>query len=413
MSEKPKNYRFHQEIEKEIFIDEIMLKRKYLLKNSSTINITNNNTHSNILLNSIQDFLNKYELGERKKLLNKQFLISFQELITLLYEAILSQQKIDRFINMDITSDLIINEIKNINQKFIDNLTFLIFSLQENHINLELNSKNSKNQKCINISSNTSIIYPNDQSTNQKNKLQVNNNPKKNSDKKSIYENLYKEVFANAKKPSSYLQNTDVSKISNNNTTQRNKTPLINKSNLSSFVIKVSKDSDITKKKIRGKSAKTSTRKHKIKIHKFNSFSSIKKNFPKQEKKSKKKIKSKKIQKFDIYSACENMNIIRNSKNPKYLSRSTYYNNDNKENESYLNKSQKSLGTQHRYRNRKNKNEIEYGEMIFPGGVKKIIVSTVHKPSNFANKLLISGHKYINDFKEMNEVSKKKYLSNV
>ena len=167
MSEKPKNYRFHQEIEKEIFIDEIMLKRKYLLKNSSTINIANNNTHTNILLNSIQDFLNKYELGERKKLLNKQFLISFQELITLLYEAILSQQKIDRFINMDITSDLIINEIKNINQKFIDNLTFLIFSLQENHINnhinLELNSKNTKNQKCINISSNTSIIYPNDQ----------------------------------------------------------------------------------------------------------------------------------------------------------------------------------------------------------------------------------------------------------
>ena len=57
---------------------------------------------------------------------------------------------------------------------------------------------------------------------------------------------------------------------------------------------------------------------------------------------------------------------------------------------------------------------IGYEEINLKGsGIKKIIVSNTHKPSNFTNKLLISGQKYINDFKQMDKFEKKRNLNSI
>ena len=54
-----------------------------------------NSILSNTLLNAIQEFFNRYELEDRKILSKKKLIISFEELIYLILESIITQQKID------------------------------------------------------------------------------------------------------------------------------------------------------------------------------------------------------------------------------------------------------------------------------------------------------------------------------
>ena len=106
MSENLNNQRYPKKIESEICLDEIMINQNYFSKNHPSKNPSNNNNlinnncnnniiQTNILLNSIQDFFNRYEKDDRKILSNKKFIISFQELISLIKDAIIAQQQID------------------------------------------------------------------------------------------------------------------------------------------------------------------------------------------------------------------------------------------------------------------------------------------------------------------------------
>ena len=137
-------------------------------------------------------------------------------------------------------------------------------------------------------------------------------------------------------------------------------------------------------------------------------------NIYQQSKKNKKKDK-KNLKCSDIYMACENISKIKNSGNVKSLQKNNsnnyYQYNEYDDKDSILKKSLKNLavGIQDICNN---SNEIiGYEEINLKGsGIKKIIVSNTHKPSQFTNKLLISGQKFIDDFKELREEEEKRIL---
>ena len=112
MSNNLINKRYFKEIESELFIDNIMLNKN---KNPfSNKNINNNKViKSNILLNTLQEFIERYEVDERKIISKKKFIISFQELIYLIRESIIAQQKIDT---------LIYNDNNDNNKKILNNI---------------------------------------------------------------------------------------------------------------------------------------------------------------------------------------------------------------------------------------------------------------------------------------------------
>ena len=110
--------------------------------------------------------------------------------------------------------------------------------------------------------------------------------------------------------------------------------------------------------------------------------------------------------------ACENISKIKNSGMAKSLPRNNnYYQlNDFDDKDSILKKSLKNVAVIQDICNNSSINEIiGYEEInLKGGGIKKIIVSNTRKPSNFTNKLLISGQKFINDFKEIKQEEHKK-----
>ena len=446
------NKKYHKEIESEICLDEIMMNKKYLEKNpnsnSNNNNIKNNKNSTNptnILLNSLQDFFNRYEKDDRKILSNKKFIVSFKEIISLIRESMVAQQQIDNIIysikDYSNKNNYNIN-IQKINQKYINDLSYNIFSFDKIDIGYGFNLKKKKK-----INSN---ISPNNIKFQNNSKLKKSYNPQvsisPNNIKKeinSIFENIYKEVFMNGINPleNTFKKNENENKITNkkkeiskskNIKYERNKSELFHKNYNSPLRYNKIPKSKIENKKLNNtvinninnnisynnnnininnninslyksygafsanKNTKCSTNR---KIRKSKTFKTIKK----------KNSNKNELKCSDIFLACENINMIKNSGNKKCISRSNnYFSNDLKENDSFLKKSLRSVGISDIYNSGNYSDIIGYEELKLNSGIKKIIVSNTHKPSTLANKLLISGHKYIDDFKEINEGVKKK-----
>ena len=137
MEEKQNNNRYPKEIETEESIDGISLNKKqiqnnYNLNTPSTHNIINNKDNIlqddiNILFNSLQEFFSRYISDERKIFLRKKFIVSFQELSSLLSDVILIQQKIDKLIFGNNSTEL---NIQKITQDYINDLSYNLFSLE-------------------------------------------------------------------------------------------------------------------------------------------------------------------------------------------------------------------------------------------------------------------------------------------
>ncbi len=83
-----------KEINSEIYIDKLILN-----KSKDDINKSNNNT--NILINSIDFFYNSYDLKNKASSSKTEFIINFNDLISLIKKTIIFQQKIDNLINND------------------------------------------------------------------------------------------------------------------------------------------------------------------------------------------------------------------------------------------------------------------------------------------------------------------------
>ena len=74
---------------------------------------------SNILLNALKEFSNRYDIDDRKIMKSKRFLISFNDLISIIKFALEFQIKINNSIN---------EYLNEISQDFINNLSYYIFS---------------------------------------------------------------------------------------------------------------------------------------------------------------------------------------------------------------------------------------------------------------------------------------------
>ena len=151
MSKKLVNQVYHKEIESEICLDQGMID-KMNLPNNQNINFSfsNNNVNNsvndndnqnsifqtNILLNSLQEFFKYYD--EKKIFVKKRFIISFNELFLLLNDSILSQEKIDSIMYNYKDNNII--KIKEINQKYLNDLSYKIFSF--NTMNYESGNDN-------------------------------------------------------------------------------------------------------------------------------------------------------------------------------------------------------------------------------------------------------------------------------
>ena len=391
MIENLTNYTFPKKIKNEICIDELILNNCLLSKNKKD----EKNYNSNILIKSLQDFSKRCESSYGKLFYEKNYLISLNEIITLIQNSINAQQQLDNYIyntNSE-NSESNINNIKSLNQKFINDLNYNIFSIEKINNNYycfnKIKKKNYKNKK---LSSSRLFVTPH----NIKNRIN------------SIFNNIEKEIFINGYEILN--GNYTLKEISNNllkgkNQKQKNnESKLVKKRVLSNQNKKYKDKKNSSKSKSVINENNLSNELRNISTFTSREITNNQKNgnsLLKLSNTSKTTKYDKNMKTFDIFKICHNMKKDKQKKNkdsgPLIRSNSSNLINDiNDFNDNFLKKSLKSLGF----------SQINEKKKLSTG-IKKIIISNTCKPTNLANHLLIKGKKYINEFNKMDEESKK------
>ena len=422
MIENLTNKTYHKKNKNDLCIDDVLIDKFLLAENPHDEKIIK----SNILLNSLQDFMKKSEMSYDKLYYEKNYVISLNEIFSLIQNSMFSQQQLDNYI-YNITNDNLesnINCIKILNEKFINDLNYNIFSIEKINTNYYCLNKIKKNSTSKKLYDKKAFASPN----NMKNKIN------------SIFNNIYKEVFINGsdiirdgneeKGINTYydgnkqIKERSKSALANKNypkkkykKTKQEKTNESKKSSKSKISNGTSNKNDSLKKnkskekdiyKLNSMNENINSNNLPNKDRKINTFSSkemsINKKYRnstlKEYKTSKQSKYNKNIKKLDIFKVCQNMKKIKNgSAGTLARANSSYYFNDlNDFNDSFLKQSLKSIG----FSNINDKNNATIG-------IKKIIVSNAYRPTNFANHLLKKGKKCISDFKKMdNEENKRR-----
>ena len=433
MIENLANTTFQNKIKGEFSLDELLL-NNFLLSDDQK---SEKNFKSNILITSLQDFNKRCLKSYGKSFYEKNYLVSLNEIITLIKNSIIAQQHLDKYIYFTGNSEQnsTISKIKELNEKFLNELNYNIFSLEKinnDYSNIiEKKKRNSENKK-INKSKHFNTPY------NIKNKIN------------SIFNDLAKEVFLNENEKLN--SNYGIKEIKTNNEKNINSRRERNKSEKSNSANNISlfnkKIKNVSNKKIENKKIKKNiissynTRnedknnisKNSNGINEKNSMNNINSNYNlnqssnlinedknfynytnremannSQNRNSILKINStskttksnKNLKSFDIFKICQNLKKDKqkksNASEPIIRANSSHCFNDiNELNDYILKNTLKSLGF-----SQTNDKQKLYA------GIKKIIVSNAFKPSNFTNQLLNKGKKYISDFKKMDEESKK------
>ena len=423
MIENLTNKAFHKKIKNDLCIDDILIDKFLLAENPHD----EKTIKSNILLNSLQDFMKKCEMNYDKLYYEKNYVISLNEIFTLIQNSMFSQQQLDNYI-YNITNDNLesnINCIKILNEKFINDLNYNIFSIEKLKNNYYSFNKIKENNKSKKLYNKKAFASPN----NMKNKIN------------SIFNNIYKEVFING---------TDIIRDKNNpkeintyneisrQTKERSKSALANNNYPKKKYKKIKQEKNNESKRSSSKSKISNGTSHKKddieqnqkKVKDTNKFMTMNENIifdnmPNQDKKintfssremsnnkkyrnstlkeyktSKQSKYNKNIKKLDIFKVCQNMKKIKNgSTGALARANSSYYFQEiNDFNDSFLKQSLKSIG----FSNIDDKNNTSIG-------IKKIIISNAYRPTNFANHLLKKGKKCISDFKKIdNEENKRR-----
>ena len=412
MIENLTNNTFPKKIKNEICIDELILNNCLLSKNKKD----EKNYNSNILIKSLQDFSKRCESSYGKLFYEKNYLISLNEIITLIQNSINAQQQLDNYIyntNSE-NSESNINNIKSLNQKFINDLNYNIFSIEKINNNYycfnKIKKKNYKNKK---LSSSRLFVTPH----NIKNRIN------------SIFNNIEKEIFINGyeilngnytlKEISTYSESIKSAKERNKSEKTNNNNNLLKgknqkqKNNESKLVKKrvLSNQNKKYKDKKNSSKSKSVINENNLsnELRNISTFTSREITNNQKNRNSLLKLSNtskttkydKNMKTFDIFKICQNMKKDKQKKNkdsgPLIRSNSSNLINDiNDFNDNFLKKSLKSLGF----------SQINEKKKLSTG-IKKIIISNTCKPTNLANYLLIKGKKYINEFNKMDEESKK------
>ena len=338
------------------------------------------------------------------------------EIITLIQNSINAQQQLDNYIyntNSE-NSESNINNIKSLNQKFINDLNYNIFSIEKINNNYycfnKIKKKNYKNKK---LSSSRLFVTPH----NIKNRIN------------SIFNNIEKEIFINGyeilngnytlKEISTYSESIKSAKERNKSEKTNNNNNLLKgknqkqKNNESKLVKKrvLSNQNKKYKDKKNSSKSKSVINENNLsnELRNISTFTSREITNNQKNRNSLLKLSNtskttkydKNMKAFDIFKICQNMKKDKQKKNkdsgPLIRSNSSNLINDiNDFNDNFLKKSLKSLGF----------SQINEKKKLSTG-IKKIIISNTCKPTNLANHLLIKGKKYINEFNKMDEESKK------
>ena len=336
---------------------------------------------SNALINALKEFSVRYDLDDRKIMNSKRFILSFDDLISVIKFALEFQIKISNSLSLkDYLSD--------ITQDFINNLSYYIFSYEK--IDTSKSSQNIQNNQ-NNYYTNYNTY--NNNGNNKKFNKQLNQTQtfacygerkkrKNEVDTSFISRNKSKnEYIINTK--SYFKPNNKNNKLSSNNRKARDKKKEeINNKNIANKSIEKRKSSIITdfdfiEDNNRKKNPNKSTEKRRV-IKNGNASDYKRKS-------------------LNIYTACEN---LRGTSSILKSTRSRRLSCEEQSNNQTFISSYKT--------NTKRFDKIGYYDQNMNTGVKKqIINNSVIRPSNMANKLLQRGIKYITDFKDLKEEESK------
>ena len=357
-----------------------------------------------LLLNTLKDFSVKYDLEDLNMIKSQKFVISFDELISIIRYTLEAQIKLYNILKDE--SD----NTKNITQEFINNLNYFFYSYEKveqinpgakksnnksisDKENININLNNGKNKSLIKIM-NKSQSYWIDERKNGNNQ---NKKMEKYKEEKIVQENI---------------------KLKNNNSNnfiqtsksyyKRNKGSKLFSPNKNKIKEKFIDNEEKRKnrKSIReGKSHLpintdfSQNNKDNITKKKFNKST--------EKRKSVKIIKKKNENKsLSIYTACEHLkssSFIFKKNKPRELTSTEKCdindlkkNNNNYDSNNNVNKKKES------------KKIMYYNQNMMLGVKKQIITNNVPKPSNLANKFLQNGRKFITEFNGIKEEERKK-----
>ena len=335
---------------------------------------------SNALINALKEFSVRYDL-DRKIMSSKKFILSFNDLISVIKFALEFQIKINNSLNLK-------DYLSEITQDFINNLSYYIFSFEKIDTNkTSQNIQNNQNNYYTNYNT-----YNNNENNKKFNKLLNQTQTfvcygerkkrKNEEDTSFISRNKNKnEYIINTK--SYFKTNNKNNKLSSNNCKTRNK-----------------KKEEINNKSIINKSVEK--RKNSI-ITDFDFIEdNNKKKNPNKSTEKRRAIKNGNASDFkrtslNIYTACEN---LRGTSSILKSTRSRRLSCEEQNNNQMITNNYKT--------NTKRFDKIAYYDQNMNGVKKQIINSSVFRPSIMANKLLQRGIKYITDFKDLKEEESKR-----
>ena len=238
---------------------------------------------TNILLNSLKEFSNRYDIDDRQIIKSKKFLISFNDLIALIKFALEFQIKVNNSIN---------EYINEISQDFINNLSYYIFSFEKI-------DTNKQNQNKFNNNNNIKTMHKKSIINNNINKNK--NEEKKNNKMNDSYKNKNKSGYLEIKQP---INRNNINKKKENEYKKHNKSVEKRTTRSNTYLtLDLSKNESNKNKKLN----KSTEKRRKIN----------------EKEKEKDCNKNKNTNSFSIFSVCENLknsNFLINPKKSRKLS---------------------------------------------------------------------------------------------
>ena len=362
--------------------------------------------NSKLLLNTLKDFSVKFDLDDLNKTKSLKFVLSFDELISIIKYTLEAQIKLYNIIKDEP------GNTKSIIQEFINSLNYYIYSYEK----VEQINSNGKSKIDIKCSSDKENININLNNGKNKNLIKIMNKSQSYwiDDRKNINnQNKKKEKY---KEEKISQENIKLKNNNSNNFIQTSKSYYRRNKGSKLFSPEKNKIKDKYSNNEERRKNRKNTREEKSHQPLFTDFSKNnkdniqKKKFNKstEKRKSVKIIKKKNENKsLSIYTACENLKsssfIFNKNRHKEFSSTEQFDKNDfKKKNNNYdsnnnINKKKES------------NNKIMYYNQNMMFGVKKqIITSNVPKPSSLANKFLQNGRKFITEFNGIKEEERKK-----
>ena len=361
-----------------------------------------NSNNENILLNSLKNYSVKYELENQEIPKSYKYVITFDELISLIRFTLESQIKIDQSLKNDSEN------LTNLSKEFINNLSYYIYSYEKvekitqeikskkkfkspsDKENISINSNIRKTKKPIKLMNKSSSSYwvNTKKSKNNEIKRKEEKNEKQNKKSKNISENngiqTSKSYYRRNLGPKLFSPEKNKIKGKNKN---ENKKSLLNRSVEKRHNTLLSDFSTNTRDSSVKKRLNKSTERRK----------NVKEDKNRNENKS-----------ISIYTACENMKsssfILKCNKNKE----SVFTEQGEKRKIKKSGNNYDSNNNIDFNKRKDNKKIIYYNQNMMLGVRKQIINSNVPKPSSLANKLLQNGRKFITEFNGIKEEERKK-----